>query len=166
MSNFGMFKGTSKITCGSEITNSTLSNNTITNSSIDMNNGVITNAGTPVNSSDVVNKAYVDNIAAPVGNFTVVVTLSGTTASTVSSAVTGAFVLTVKNVVADGPCATFTVSKNHQSRYPSLTRTSSSAGMTTFERLMLTWDPGQSLKIYKTDTNYDGVYTIKLIDNS
>ena len=67
MSFFSLFNGTSKITCNSSITNST----------IDMNGGVITSHGTPVLGSDVVNKSYVDSLTSS-GVPSVIVTLINT----------------------------------------------------------------------------------------
>lgn len=147
---FSLFKGTIDVTCNSRITKS----------SIDMNGGVITSAGLPINQTDVVNKRYIDNNVILVS-----VILSGISFSTVLTELQGALVISVKSSNSNGPSATFNLSKGNSNRSPSYTRSSSSAGDTTFERLVFSWDPGQPLKLKKTGVNYDGVYIVKIILN-
>lgn len=160
---FAMFSGTANITC-----NSTVSNSTITTSSIDMNGAVITNGGTPVNPGDLVNKAYADALVISASGSvisTVTVTLSGTTYTTVIGNTSGSFIISVKNVISGGPCATFTTSKNDPSQFSNNVRTTSSAGLNTYERLNIQWPVNGGIQIHKTGTHYDGTYTCKIISN-
>lgn len=166
---FAFSSGTISLDCNSTVNNATVTNtgissSNITTSSIDMNGNVITNSGLPVNPGDLASKAYVDSLSSAAG-LLVYVTLTGIATTTIITDVDGSVMLTVKNVVSGGPAATFMVSKNESTRYPNITRTSSSAGLTTEERLKITWDPGQPLKLFKTGLNYDGVYKCKLILN-
>jgi hypothetical protein len=160
---FAMFSGTANITC-----NSTVSNSTIITSSIDMNGAVITNGGTPVNPGDLVNKAYADALVISASGSvisTVTVTLTSTTYTTVISNTVGCFTISVKNVITGGPCATFTLTKNVASKGGNITRTSSSAGLNTYERLSMLWAVNGGIQLKKTGTNYDGTYTCKIISN-
>ncbi len=154
-----MSYGTSYITCGSVITNTSISNSTI-----DMNGGVITNAGLPTNGTDVANKNYVDSISSgiPIIN----ITLSSTTYTTIINVTQGNLQLFIKNVVSGGPSAIFTVNKSDPSRYPTIDRMSSDAGLTTFERLQIKWDPNGYPQLQKTGVNYDGVYQVKYLLNN
>jgi hypothetical protein len=167
---FAFKKGTIALDCSSTINNSTVTNtgissSSITTSTIDMGGNVITNSGTPINPGDLANKAYVDSLSSAAG-LLVSITLTGTTPTTIVSDLAGSVMLTIKNTISGGPGATFMVSKNESTRYPSMTRTSSSAGLVSFERLKIVWDPGQPLKLFKTGLNYDGLYKCKLILNN
>jgi hypothetical protein len=127
-----------------------------------MGGGVITTAGNPITSTDVATKGYVDTVNPVITN---VITLTGTATTNMINKTSGSFFISVKNVISGGPSATFTLSKNESTRYPSLSRTNSSAGLNTLERLFIVWDPGQFPKLYKTGINYDGNYTLKIVFN-
>jgi hypothetical protein len=164
---FSLFKGTSTITCNSTVSNSTVTNTVISTSSIntstiDMGGNIITSAGTPINQTDVATKGYVDQTN-PV--FTNTITLTGLATTIMINKTSGCFIISIKNIISGGPSATFTLSKNDSTRQPSLSRTNSSAGLGTLERLFIVWDPGQYPKLYKTGINYDGTYTVKIVFN-
>lgn len=128
-----------------------------------MSGGVITNHGTPVNSNDVVNKSYVDSLSS--GIPTVTVTLTGTAYTTILAQQYGDFYISVKNLVSNGPSATFIINKSEASRETTYTRFSSSAGLGTMERLDLRWLPNSGVELRKTNTGYDGQYRVQYILN-
>jgi hypothetical protein len=144
--------------------NHTTSNNgkvigsAISSSTIDMNSGVITSHSMPTVPSDVANKEYVDLRSDSV----VIVNLTGTSYTTISSALTGNFRIYVSNIVTNGPCATFSLVKNNSSVYPGYTRNSSISGTTTQEKLDISWDPGTGIALKKTGNQYNGQYRIKI----
>jgi hypothetical protein len=133
----------------------------INTSTIDMNNGVITTHGTPINNLDVVNKAYVD---ARIKTFTI--NLSGTSPVVLPiSILKGSLSVNIFSIVNDGPTASFNINKSYTSINGAIHRTNTSAGQTSYERLMMDWPSGGSPRIYKTGSNYDGIYQIFLIAN-
>ena len=142
----------------SYITNTSISNCIITTSSLDMNLENITSVKNPILPQDAVTKDYCDNNSTfnPTS-----VDLSGTTATLISSNFIGIFTIRVQNLISNGPCATFNVIKNNVSKYAQITRTSASAGIggTT---LALTWDIGSPIYLYKTNSLYDGAYSITI----
>ena len=167
---FAFSKGTISLDCNSTVNNTTvtitgISSSNITNSTIDMAGGIITGSGTPVFPTDVPNKAYVDGISTSAGYITTI-TLTGTAKTIIIPDLLGNISIEIYSLVSGGPGAVFAVSKNHSTRYPSLTRTGSSSGLVTEEKLNITWDPGTELKLSKTGLNYDGLYQCKLIINN
>lgn len=155
---FAITRGTVFVSCNGQVNNSS-----ITNSSIDMNGGVITSHGAPVNGTDVVNKDYADSISGGGGVPYSTITLTGTTPYIGLAAFKGSVMLLVKNVVADGPSATFILSKSEQSREASIARMTSCDGLNTAEKLDVIWLPNEQIKIFKTGNGYDGNYQVKYI---
>lgn len=143
--------------------NSKIQNGYISNSDIDMNTKVITNHGSPSTGTDVVNKTYCDaNNKLPIFN----TTLNSTSWTNILIDQEGVFTVTVRNGMSGGPCGSFQLAKNHPSRGASIVRYSSSAGITTEERLEIRWLPGSGIDLRKTGVNYDGTYTVNYIENS
>ncbi|CAK0773759.1 hypothetical protein CCP3SC1AL1_690003 [Gammaproteobacteria bacterium] len=136
----------------------------IHNSSIDMDGGVITNHGTPVDPLDVVNLAYLDTLEANLPS--VIITLTGTAYTTILNVLRGTYTISVTNIIVDGPCATFMISKNQSNRYPSFMRLNSHAGETTLERLELQWNPTSGIQLKKNGPAYDGTYKIVYLANA
>ena len=156
---FAISRGNHIIDCNGKVINST-----IENTSIDMNGGVITSHGAPVDPGDVVNKTYVDSLAA--GIPLIDITLSSTNyTSALPLVLQGDIYISVKSLVSGGPSGTFQLSKAHPSRGTSYTRTTSSSGLTSNERLEIKWDPNAGIEVRKNGINYDGVYRIKYILN-
>lgn len=162
ITSISLVRGNYYLDCNSKVTNSYVSNSTITTSSIDMNGGSIKNIGTPIQPTDSVNKAYVDNA---VGNVTsaIQVTLTGTNWSDVITSTSGSVNFVVKNIVANGPSASFSISKNSSIINGNPNRTVSCAGIGTLERLDIQWLASGPLQIRKTGMNYDGVYNIIIV---
>lgn len=154
---FAITRGTHIVDCNGQVRNST-----ITNSTVDMNGGVISSHGTPVNGSDVVNKDYVDGFLVG-GVPSVTITLTGVTYTSIISTQSGSILLLIKNLVTNGPAATFLLSKSEAGREASVARFTSSDGLNTNEKLDVRWDPNTGIELHKTGLNYDGQYRIKYI---
>jgi len=73
-------------------------------------------------------------------------------------------IVSIKSLVAGGPFAIFTFSKNHKSRTFNSTRIVQSPGVGTNEKIRLTWDINDVLKVYKDGTNYDGNYEVSILN--
>lgn len=155
---FAITRGTHIVDCNGQVTNSS-----ITNSTINMNGGVITSHGTPVNGSDVGNKDYIDSRISGTGIPIVTVTLTNTNYMTAVAIQSGAILLLIKNVVTNGPSATFMLSKSEGTREASIFRFTSSDGLNTNEKLNVKWEIGTGIELHKTGINYDGEYRIKYI---
>lgn len=138
-------------------------NGQILNSSIDMNGGVITSHSLPINPTDVATKEYVDSVATN-GN-SAIFTLISTVYTTISSELLGNFTIYVNSILPGGPAASFKISKNSNSAYPSFVRDSSNRGSTTGETLDMLWDPGTGMQLKKTGNGHDGTYNVKIIKN-
>ena len=157
---FSYTRGSQIIECGSIISNSS-----ITTSSIDMNGGVITSGGTPINPGDLVTKQYADSLTSTGSGIpTSVITLTDTNYTNILPTVlNGTIQLFIKNIISGGPSGSFNLSKSEAIRDTSYTRNSSSAGITTSERLEIRWLPNTCIELRKTGDNYNGTYSIKYI---
>ena len=151
MTVFGFSRANHIIECNGKVKDST-----ITSSSIDMNGAVITSHSQPINDTDVVNKEYVDEKIT-----TITVTLTGISYSQISSAQSGVIDIHVKNIIPDGPSASFNLVKSSPSMNPGFVRFASCAGDTTGEKLKLRWSPGSGIEIRKTGLGYDGDYKVR-----
>lgn len=148
----------------SSIGNSIIVNSQISSSSIDMLNTAgnyqnITNAAMPINPHDVVIKLYVDNLGISINDFT----LTGVQSTTISSSYTGSFIITVTNLVLNGPSATFHITKNNPDTGGHIVRTTLSPGTSTNTTLNINWPSNNGPQLFKSDINYDGSYRVKII---
>ena len=157
MSLFGFGRANYILDCAGQVTNSNISNSTI-----DMNGGVITSHGNPVNGSDVVNKDYVDASLTSPTPF-VQITLTGTAYTTILSSQSGSALILITNVVTDGPSGSFLLSKSEPTREPSIVRLTTCSGLTTDERLEIKWDTNTGIELRKNGSAYDGLYNIKYV---
>lgn len=155
---FAITRGTLFVSCNGQVTNSS-----ITDSSIDMNGGVITSHGAPVNGTDVVNKDYADSISGGGGVPFSTITLTDQIPYIALAAFKGSVMLLVKNVVTDGPSATFILSKSEPNREASISRMTSCDGLVGGAKLDVIWPPTQPIQIFKTDNGYNGDYQVKYI---
>lgn len=154
---------------GSYLTNSTVTSNVITScaistSSIDMLNSAgnyqnITNVAMPINPNDAAIKLYVDNLGIRINDFT----LTNTTGITISSAITGSFVVTVTNLVLNGPSATFHITKNSPSVCGHVVRHTLAPGLNTLTTLDITWPTFSGPVLNKSNESYDGSYRVKMM---
>jgi hypothetical protein len=124
-----------------------------------MNGKIITNHGTPLNSMDVANKAYVDSQS---GGVTSSVTLTGTAYSSVSIITTGCIMIFVKGDTANSPSAIFEIVKNNPNKNGVKNRICSVPGNLTGELLEISWLPNSGLRLRKTGSNFNGLYTVKI----
>jgi hypothetical protein len=141
------------------VTSSSISNCAITTSSIDMNSANITSVRDPILPQDAATKKYVDDLGIVLST----ITLSGVATSQISPRLKGSFVITVSNVVLNGPSATFHVTKNEASREAHVVRITACPGISTNTFLKITWPPTLGIFLMKTNTSFDGSYNIKLM---
>ena len=153
----------------SYITNSTITNNIITTSAIsksridmlDINGNYqnITNIAIPINPHDAVIKQYVDDLNIRLKNYD----LTGTVGTLLSNDLSGSFVVTVTNLVSNGPSATFHITKNTSSICGHIVRHTLSPGINSLTSLSIVWPIGSGPKLVKSDDNYDGSYRVKIM---
>ena len=151
------------------LTNSSVSNNIITTSqiracTIDMlstsgNYQNITNAATPIQPNDVAIKSYVDSLGISIANYT----LSNTLGSLISTNLSGSFVITVKNLVLNGPSAVFNVTKNEQGICGNVARPAAAPGTGTRVTLDISWPSNSGILLFKNGPQYDGSYRVKIM---
>lgn len=98
-------------------------------------------------------------------NQIITVTLTGTAFSTITTDTEGAFLISVKNIVTDGPSAVFSITKNEGTELPSINTLSSSPGTGTGEVLELQWNVAGDLELRKDGIAHDGDYTVTIFGN-
>jgi len=151
----------------SYIINSTLPNNIITNSiintsSLDMLSSSgqyqrITNVATPILPNDAVIKSYVDQLNIVISD----ITLTGTSHTQISNDYTGSFVVTITNLVTNGPSGIFNITKNNINVCGMIARVVACPGADIETILDMTWPANSPPMLFKTNVNYDGSYMVK-----
>jgi hypothetical protein len=146
----------------SVIVNTTIGNSSIKTSSLDMldsfgNYQNITNVASPVNPHDVVIKEYIDTFT---NNQTIV--LTGTNGTLISSILYGSYIITIKNIVNNGPSAIYNLSKKNSSVLPHRIRINSCPDIASSTYLNVTWDISSGIFLSKSTGSFDGSYDIKL----
>lgn len=151
------------------LTNSSISNNIITTSqiktcTIDMlsttgNYQNIINVKDPILPQDAATKKYIDNLGISIQNYT----LSNTLGTLINSNLSGSFVITVKNLVLNGPSAIFNVTKNEQGNCGHVVRPAASPGTGTRITLDINWPVNTGIILYKNGAQYDGSYQVKIM---
>lgn len=149
------------------IENGKVKESDITTSTIDMNNGIIHSHAQPILDTDVVNKIYIDNrIRSLTVNLLNISPSFLLLPPSFTSILSGSLIINIVYIAgSNGPSATFHLNKSDTSLPGTIHRTNTSAGSGTLERLMMIWDPNESPKIYKTGSNYNGIYQIFIIPN-
>lgn len=153
----------------SMLTNSSISNNIITTSqirtcTIDMlstsgNYQNIINVKNPILNQDAATKSYVDALGITIQNYT----LSNTLGSLISTDLSGSFVITVKNLVLNGPSAVFNITKNEQNICGQVVRTSAAPGTGTRITLNINWPNNSGIFLFKNGPQFDGSYKVKIM---
>lgn len=148
----------------SSISNTIVSTSAISTSSLDMlsllgNFQRITNVASPINDNDAVIKSYVDNLASKINDFTLI----GTVGTTISTSNSGSFVITVTNLVLNGPSATFHITKNNPSVCGHVARQVLSPGTSTNTTLDIIWPINVGPLLFKSNNHYDGSYRLKIM---
>ena len=98
-------------------------------------------------------------------NQIVCVDLIGTAYTTILNEVEGAFFISVKNTIANGPAATFSITKNIPGNLPSIVTITSTPGAGSGEILELQWLANGPLELRKDGVNYDGQYCATIFGN-
>jgi len=146
------------------VTSSTIGNCIISKSSLDMLSSTgnlqnITNVANPINSQDAATKKYVDNLGIVISN----VNLISTNTTTISNYNKGSYIITISNVILNGPSGIFHVTKSESSQKAHIVRTVAAPGYTTNVFLNVTWPSNSGILLNKTGNNYDGSYLIKIM---
>jgi hypothetical protein len=153
---------------GSQLVNSTVSNTTISASSLQActinmlsplgNYTPITNVQNPIDNQDAATKFYIDQLGTVFN-----ISLNNTTNSTLSTNVKGSFMITITNTVLNGPSAIFNITKSESYKNPHIVRITASPGHSTNTFLEISWPPNSNILLRKTNQHFDGSYLVKLI---
>ena len=148
----------------SSIGNSKMSRSTITTTSIDMldivgNYQNIINVKNPINPQDAATKLYVDNL----GIILSTATLIGTANTTISDFVKGSYIITISNLIFNGPSAIFHISKSESIHDAHIVSTVANPGYQTNIFLQLTWPQNSGILLKKSGNSFDGSYKIKML---
>ena len=119
----------------------------------------ITSVANPINPQDAATKLYVDNLDIVISN----VTLSGTNTTTISNYVKGSYVITISNLVLNGPSGIFHVTKSESSQNAHIVRTVATPGYITNVFLNVTWPQNSGILLNKNGPNYNGSYRVKIM---
>ena len=146
------------------ITTSTIGNSNISKCTLDMRSagGVlqnITSVADPILQQDAATKQYVDDLDIVISN----VTLTGTNTITISNYVKGSYVITISNLVLNGPSGIFHVTKSESSQKAHVVRTVAAPGYSTNVFLNITWPQNSGILLNKTGSNYNGSYRVKVM---
>jgi len=126
---------------------------------LDLSGNIIRNVASPVNDSDSATKKYVDDLDIVISN----ITLTNINTTTISNYIKGSYIITISNLVFNGPSGIFHVTKSESSQQAHIVRTVASPGYGTSIFLNVTWPPNSGILLNKTGSNYNGTYRVKVM---
>jgi hypothetical protein len=146
------------------VTSSSIGNSNITTSSLDMLDAFgtcqnITNVLDPIRPQDAATKKYVDDLGIVIST----ITLNSTNNTIISNYDKGSFVITITNLVLNGPSGIFHVTKNESTNTAHIVRTTASPGYSSNVFLNITWPQNSGILLNKTGSSYDGSYRVKIM---
>ncbi|NDC95259.1 hypothetical protein EB118_14400 [bacterium] len=118
----------------------------------------IINVKDPIQRQDAATKNYVDTLG-----IVTTINLSNTNATAIATNKKGSFVITITNLVLNGPSGVFNITKSEGFQQASIVRTSAAPGYSTNVFLNVTWPPNSNILLNKTGAEYDGTYLVKII---
>ena len=146
------------------IVTSTIGNCNISTSTLDMLSSSgslqnITNVKDPINAQDAATKKYVDDLGIVITD----ITLTSSNNLVISNYVKGSYIVTISNLILNGPSGIFHITKNETTREAHVVRTVAAPGYGSNVFLEVTWPPNSGILLKKTGNNYDGTYRVKIM---
>jgi hypothetical protein len=141
------------------VTLSSIGSCSITTSSLDMNMQNITSVKDPIQPQDAATKKFVENLEITFA----VVDLNGQSETLISNTLQGSHVITINNIILNGPTAIFHATKSEASRNAHIIRTVATPGYNSNITLVLSWPQNSGIYLKKTGSIFDGSYRVKIM---
>lgn len=146
--------------------NSKIKYGEISTTPIDMEFKDLINVRNPIQPQDAVPKSYVDSLTSTTSNYQeLTITLTDMNPTIFYGALTGVYTFVIQSTDSYGPKAKFNVAKNDQSKIANIQRTINSPGINNCN-LQITWNANVGIGVYKNTTDYNGNFTVSIIDST